>query len=326
MRVIACAALSVLVAGCDDAPPAPGSGRQATGSATSGAASGPKPEARSPEPSPSASGEPKPPPYSGPTGALTGTVRIKGDPPPETPHKYPKECEGEAGAVYGKLFRVGKDHQLADALVAVSKYQGYVPPKEAAIRVTIKNCAYSTRTIAMTDGQHLEVRNLEDDTKTYIPWLDGSRAPAAIVAVPHGDVVKLHSRGFQRYWLRDQMGMKFMVAHVFHLHFATTAVTGLDGKYRIEGIPVGKVELSAMLPQANLLADPPGSALGEAGRSVDIKEGDNHADFELTFDKKRDTPAVPEETLPDEKRRLAESAAAADSAAPSAKPSATPKK
>lgn len=297
MRVIACAALSVLVAGCDDAPPAPGSGRQATGSATSGAASGPKPEARSPEPSPSASGEPKPPPYSGPTGALTGTVRIKGDPPPETPHKYPKECEGEAGAVYGKLFRVGKDHQLADALVAVSKYQGYVPPKEAAIRVTIKNCAYSTRTIAMTDGQHLEVRNVDDDTTTYLPWLDGARMPAGIVATPHGDPVKLYTRGYSRYWLRDQMGRTFMVAHVFHFHFSTTAVTGLDGKYAIEGVPLGKVDVSAMLPSANLLS---------VSKPFEIKEGDNHLDLELAFDKKRDTPEIPEETLPDDRRRIEE--------------------
>src|SRR5207237_564171 len=158
-------------------------------------------------------------------GGLSGTVRIKGDPAPATPHTYPKECGGEAAAMYGKLFRAGKDHELADALVSVSKYQGYVPPRESAIRVTIKNCSYSTRTIAMTDGQHLEVRNLEDDTKSYIPWLEGARLPASLVAVPHGDAVKLYSRGFGRYWLRDQMGTKFMVAHVFHVNFATTAVT-----------------------------------------------------------------------------------------------------
>jgi hypothetical protein len=289
MRVIACVALLV-VAGCDEPKPIATTtpSASATPSATASASA-------------AASAEPKQPAYSGPTGTLTGTVRIKGDAPPDTSHDYPKECSG-AMAMYGKLFRVGKDRELADAIVGVSKYQGYVPPKEAAIRVTIKGCAFSTRSIAMTDGQHLEVRNRHEDTTSFIPWLEGARLPASLVAVPQGDPVKLYSRGFGRYWLRDQMGKKFMVAHVFHMTFATTAVTGTDGKYRIESIPVGKVEVTAMLPQANLLTDPPNAAVDNPGRSIEIKEGENHADFELVFDRKRDTPDISDEATADERR------------------------
>jgi hypothetical protein len=241
-----------------------------------------------------ASAEVKPPAYGGPTGTIVGTIRIKGDPPPDTPHKYPKECTGEAAAMYGKLFRVGKDGALADALVAVTKYEGFVPMKNEAIKITVKGCAYPTRTIAMTDGQHLEVRNVETNTTGYLPWLDGAKLPAGIVAVPQGDPVKLYSRGRARYWLRDQMERPFMVAHVFHLPYSTTAVTGLDGQYRIDGIPVGKVDVSAMLPSANLLSDT---------KPFDVKAGENKLDFELKFDKKRDVPAKAESEYHDNKRK-----------------------
>lgn len=232
---------------------------------------------------------PKPKAYEGPKGTLRGVIRIKGDPPPATPHAYPKGCEGTAAAMYGTLFRVGSGGTLADALVSVTRYDGYVPPASDSIKLTVSGCAYSTRTIAMTDDQYLEVRNVDTDTTSYIPWLDGAKLPATIVAVPQGDPVRLYSRGYGRYWLRDQLGRTFMVAHVFHLRYATTAVTGLDGTYRIEGIPVGKIDVSAMLPQANLLS---------VTQPFEIKEGDqNVLDLELTFDAKRDLPEKPEDAL-----------------------------
>ncbi|HZO14477.1 MAG TPA: hypothetical protein VFB62_14490, partial [Polyangiaceae bacterium] len=120
-----------------------------------------------------------PKPYEGPTGTLTGVVRIKGAESPRTKFTYPKECRG-AEATYGSLFRKGLDGELADAVVAVHGYQGFVPPKDKAISVTIKDCAYSARTITMTDGQHLEVKNLDGAT-SYIPHLEGARSAAVLV-------------------------------------------------------------------------------------------------------------------------------------------------
>ncbi|MBM4358606.1 MAG: hypothetical protein FJ096_10920 [Deltaproteobacteria bacterium] len=289
--------------GCDSGPPAPS--RAVTGTGTANATVAPNVSATpSVSASPSdtatpsgseASATPVPmQPYTGPTGTLRGMIKIKGDPAPATPRVYPKGCEGEAGAMYGKLFRVGQDSALADAIVSVTRYKGFVPPKKQAIPVTVRGCAYSTRSIAMTDGQHIEVRNLETDTTSYLPWLDGAKLPAGIVATPQGTPVKLYSRGYGRYWLRDQMSRAFMVAHVFHFRYATTAVTGLDGAYRIEGIPVGKVDVSAMLPQANLLS---------VTKPFEIKEGeDNILDLELTFDAKRDVPELTEDTLSDGSR------------------------
>jgi hypothetical protein len=272
-------------------------------------------DAGSPAPQPSASVRV---PYAGPKATLHGMVRISGDEPPRTQWVYDPECRG-AIATYGALFRKGPEGELADAIVAVTHYvPTYIPPAKEAVEVTIKDCAYSTRSIAMTDGQHIEVRNL-DALTSYVPHLDGARAPATVVAVPRGPAVKLFSRGDQRYWLRDQMGRPFMVAHTFHFPYSTTNVTGLDGRYRIEGIPAGKVNVSVLLPMANM------KRMTKEG--VVLKEGDNTLDLELEFDATRDAPPklVDEGLAPQPATSTSASAAPAPSAkaitapAPSAK-------
>lgn len=221
-----------------------------------------------------------PKPYEGPTGTIKGVITIEGDEPPRTPFSYPEECEGAAGT-YGKLFRVGQDGQLADAIVAVTHYDGIVPPKNEAIEITIKDCQYSQRSIAMTDTQYLSIRNL-DASKSYIPHLDGARLPATLVAVPRGPEVKIYSRGPGRYWLRDQMKRPFMVAHVFHFPYSTTDVTGLDGRFEIEGVPVGKAKLNAFLPQTKTMLS--------TSKEIEVGPGVNEVDLTLTFDAKKDTP------------------------------------
>ncbi|MBI4706011.1 MAG: hypothetical protein HY744_33375 [Deltaproteobacteria bacterium] len=221
------------------------------------------------------------PPYSGPTATMRGTVRVTGDEPPPYPRAIPVECSA-AAATHGKLFRTGQDHALADVLVAVTGYDGFVPPREAARRLTIRGCALSARTVALTFGQYLEVQNL-DALRSYVPHLEGSRAAAALVAVPRGDPVKLYVRQPGRYWLRDQMGKPWLGADVFVLRYATVDVTGLDGRYEIGGVPVGKVHVAALLPAANMKT---------AQRDVELKPGENTLDLTIEFDAKKDAPGA----------------------------------
>ncbi|MEM1033159.1 MAG: hypothetical protein AAGN82_22635 [Myxococcota bacterium] len=233
---------------------------------------------------PSASPSARRTPYAGPTGTVVGRVTIKGDPAPKTNFRYPSGCEG-AVATYGRLFRTGAEGGLADALVAVTEYGNhYVPPARPAVPLTITNCAYSQRTVVMTDGQHLTVEN-DMTIEQFLPHLDGARQPATIVAIPGGAPIKVFSRGISRYWLRDQMGRQHMVAHVFHLPYATADVTSLDGSFRIEGIPAGRtVKVSAMLPQLK--------NMNAVTRSLEVApDRENTIDLELTFDAERDTPA-----------------------------------
>lgn len=212
-------------------------------------------------------------PYSGPVGTLRGRVTIQGDPPPDSGLSFPVGKCGEAAATYGRLFRVGQDKALADALVTVVNYDGYVPEREEAEKVTIQGCAFSGRTVAVTYGQRVEVSNL-DPLEPYMPILDGAPFTAVLVAMPRGDAVKFTPLKPGYYELRDTLPKPFLKAGVFVLKYATHDVTGLDGRYEIKGIPVGKVLTAALLP-----------AIGQdTKKAIEIKEGDNTLDFELTFD------------------------------------------
>lgn len=269
------------LAGCPNGADKPTSTASADPAAsTTSTASAPSASNSAARPPPFWTKRPDLPAYAGPKATLKGVVTISGDKPPHTPFKYDRGCAAASGT-YGLLFRMGLEGQLADAVVAVTRYEGYVPPSSEVVDITIHNCAYSTRTIALTDGQYIAVKN-DDPPLSYLPHLDGARAPAINVTVPRGPKVKLYTRGRGRYWLRDMMGRKHMVAHVFHFPYSTAAVTGLDGRYTIEGIPVGKVQVSVMLPQTKTMKS----------KTVDLelKEGDNKLDLELVFDAAKDTP------------------------------------
>jgi hypothetical protein len=216
-------------------------------------------------------------PYAGPTGTVRGRVRIEGDPPPDTGLKFPPNCK-DAAATYGKLFRVGLENALADAMVAVTGYSGYVPAPGPAAKATIHGCAVNRRTVVMTFGQRLEVANL-DKLDSYIPFLDGAPTRAGMVAVPGGEAVKLYPAEAGHYMIRDTMPSG-LVADVFALKYATHDVTDLDGRYEIKGVPVGKVHVDVFLPVLNK----------SQGQALDVKEGDNTVDFTLKFDAAKDLP------------------------------------
>ena len=219
------------------------------------------------------------PPHAGPRGTITGRVKMEGDPPPETKLTFQARCK-DASVTYNKLFRVGLDGALADAMVAATGYQGYVPPAGPAAKVPIRGCAASKRTVVMTYGQRLEVANI-DQLDPYVPFLDGAVSVAGQVAIPGGEAVKLYPQEPGRYMLRDQMPSG-LLADVFVLKYATHDVTGLDGVYEIKNVPVGKVRVDVYLP-----------VLGKgAGKEIEVKEGENKVDFTLTFDAKKDVPGA----------------------------------
>jgi hypothetical protein len=201
---------------------------------------------------------------------VEGVVRVSGDPPPKKPLDIPFAC-GEAYATYGKAFREGNGRTLGDVLVAVTEYEGFVPPATDAVPVTIHGCAFDKRMLALTYGQRIEVQN-SDAAQFFLPTLLGSEMPAQIVAVPRGDPVKLYPLKVGHYVLADGMNRDWMYADVFVLRYATHAVTGLDGHFRIAGIPVGKAKVSAYLPAADVVLHPEvGIQNPTVERQVEIK-------------------------------------------------------
>ena len=207
-------------------------------------------------------------------------MRITGDPPPEVPLRMAAVCDG-ARDVYGRLFREGEDRVLADVLVAVTGYSAFVPAKDEVVNVRIENCAYTYRTYSMTFGQRMDVIN-SDASISYVPVLHGSRFTAVQVAVPASksgvelktDPVRLYPQAPGQYLLGDYMMRTWMAAEVFVLKFPTHTVTGLDGRFRIEGIPVGDVNVDALLPAVD--ASESKKAAVRAGETTTVE-------FELTF-------------------------------------------
>jgi hypothetical protein len=222
--------------------------------------------------------------YAGPVGTVEGRVVATGDPPidlPEVASQIGGKCAA-AAPFYAKLFREGEGRALADVLVAVTGYHEYVPAKEPAQRFVAKDCAFETRTIALTFGQRLEI--VSGDREAYVPELVGQRGHAQIVATPGGKVAStLYPTRPGRFMLIDNLRL-FMTAEVLVLKYATVAVTKLDGRYRISGLPPGELKINALLP----------ATAGTVTRAVKVEAGKTTTvDLEIPFDEKayRSSPA-----------------------------------
>jgi hypothetical protein len=296
--------LATLVGGCKPRPQA------SSGTQEGGVEGGPAVAVRAPEDAgPLASGIPVPvakvesvlnpdhvPPYSGPTATLEGVVTMTGDPVAKRDLDIPFAC-GEAYATYGKAVREGTGRTLADVMITVTGYDGFVPAKSDDQPIKIHGCAYDRRTVVMTYGQHLEVSNT-DSKESYLPKLVGAEMPAQMAAMPHGDPVKLYPLKPAHYLLADDAKHGWMSADVFVLKFATHAVTGLDGRYRIQGIPPGKVKVSMYAPVVDVQLHPDfGIEAVTQEREIELKPGETtNVDFALPYKAPKPRPKAKPET------------------------------
>jgi hypothetical protein len=181
-------------------------------------------------------------------GTVNGVVRLTGGPVPESAELKAKLPRGKclsAHAVHGTLVREGPERALADALVAVTEYQGLVPAPNTVVTVEARDCALERRTVVLTFGQMLHFVNRGPEAAA--PQLVGVPSPALLVAMPSGEPVPLLAPQPGRYQLIDR-SHPFATADVFVLAYPTATVTGVDGRFSIEGVPVGEAKLSVLLP------------------------------------------------------------------------------
>jgi len=190
------------------------------------------------------------PPYQGPTGSVEGTVTVTGEPARVVPGDY-STCP-DAKLLWGKTFREGPvgpggGRMLADSLVVVTGYKGFVIEEKRgeAVTVTIEGCGYKSRTRTMTFGQRLEVKNLSKDFWT--PKLEPSPNLVIMMAVPHGDPVKIYPKTPGHFLLLDQ-DRRYAVVDVYAFLHPLHTATDPFGHYRIDGLPVGKLRVSTKHP------------------------------------------------------------------------------
>jgi hypothetical protein len=214
------------------------------------------------------------PVYKGPVGSVVGKVTVKGDPPRRAgPRPAEAKCGKEAVEAHEYLFRVGPGGGLADAIVGVTGYEGFVPARGDAVEVKIRGCTFDQRTVVMTYGQRLDVVNL-DPREAYLPHLEGARAPALMVAMPQGEPIRLYPPRPGSYMLLDDMKHPWMVAEVFVFKFPTATVTDRAGGFKVEGVPVGEVQVGVRHPDIGQTLE----------KSVKVEEGKaTEVTFEITY-------------------------------------------
>lgn len=239
-------AVLVLASGCKRAP-APAGAPDAAPSASHAPAASPIPAA-----SLSAALNPERlPPYQGPTGSVEGTVSVTG-PAAATVEQDYKLC-ADGAKTYGHAFREGTPatpdapRPLADAVVGVTGYSKFwIPETKEARETVIRDCAYDARTVVLTYGQRLEVKNA---TKTFwTPELEPAQMPLTMMATPGGEAVKLYPKKPGHYTLRDH-DRRWVLVDVYVSQSPLHAVSGLDGRYRIDGVPAGKLRVHGLHPR-----------------------------------------------------------------------------
>jgi hypothetical protein len=189
----------------------------------------------------------------GDTGTVEGTVTMEGDSAAvqlDLAGRIPSDCV-EATPTYSRVFREGAGRRVADVFVGVTGYRGTPGERRGEVTVGARGCAWDRRTYGMTPEQHLAIKSL--DQRPYVPSLFGAKTGASLVAVPGGDAVPVYAKGPGMYVLVDEM-RNFVQATVLVVKFPTFDVTGLDGKFHIDGVPVGTANVAAFLPTVNLNA------------------------------------------------------------------------
>ncbi len=193
------------------------------------------------------------PVYAGPTGAVEGHVWVVGPPSPDVPVDASR-CAG-ATAIYGKRFREGAERPgdagagraLVDTVVAVTGYKGFfVPEKREAASVLIERCGYDKRTVTLTLGQRLEVKNAS--MEFWSPILEPAPNAVFMMAPPRAyEPVRLYPKRPGLFRLGDH-DRKYVHVDLYAFLHPLHTVTSTDGHYRIDGVPVGKVKVNARHP------------------------------------------------------------------------------
>ncbi len=216
------------------------------------------------------------PAYSGAVGSVEGTVFVVGDPPKREPFSASerRKCVDPIAEDAELSFREspleGGKRGLRDVLVYAVQYDGFVAEREPTKEISIHGCEYSRRTLDLTFGQSILVQN--DDKGPYAPSLSKSPNPVLGLAPPKGHV-ELYPRELGPLALGVRVGPGFTRAAVYVLPQPLHAVSRENGRFRIDGIPIGaKIGLRFRHP---VFAE-------EVGREVEIRNGVvSHVDAEL---------------------------------------------
>jgi plastocyanin len=211
-------------------------------------------------------------------GDITGTVTLKGTPPPEkdiTPLKDDATC----GKFYSsmpttKFYVVGANGGLADTIVMLKRAPSSMAAADATPAVIDqKGCLYNPQIFAVQAGQKITVKN-SDPVMHNIhaqPAVAGNdeRNEAQLPNGPDKTFVFNKPENFLRFKCDVHTWMFAWVTVVDNPYFA---VTDKDGKFTIKNVPAGKYKIVALHRKA--------AATG-VEQDIEVKADGAKADFTL---------------------------------------------
>jgi len=203
------------------------------------------------------------------TGAIAGRVVLKGELPEMKPlavepsHKDRAVCGAE---IPYERHIFGPDNAVKNAVMALAKVPGAPKPAPRKISLDNQRCRFVPHVQATTQGSVLRITSQD---KGVLHSAMGVMTNTFNVAISSPEQVieqKLNRPG--------QTPIKcsthgWMEAHVWVFPHEFFAVTSIEGKYRIEGIPPGKYEVK-LVHEGLDAGDKPLEVTVEAGKTTEL--------------------------------------------------------
>lgn len=218
-------------------------------------------------------------------GDITGTITLKGTPPPEkeiTQIKDDVNCgKLHTAPVKTRFYVVGGSGELADVFITLKGISGKSAGASAApLVIDQKGCEYIPYVAACQTGQKIVVKNSDPVLHNIHPTPANTAAgnkeenKAQMAGGADLNFVFPAAENFLRFKCDVHPWMFSYVNVVDHPYFA---VTGADGKFTIKNVPPGKYTVVAMHRKA---------APAPAGVEKEIEVTGDGAKLDLTLDAK----------------------------------------
>jgi plastocyanin len=172
------------------------------------------------------------------TGTITGRVTLAGEAPELTPFAITANADVCGTASKSNLLELGQDKGIAGAVVYVEMPELKAAPS-ATQTIEQRGCQYTPHVIATTPGSTVAFRN--DDPTAHNVRVESVASGRIQLNVAQGaqgkvDEWKVPEAGF---YLVACDYHPWMNSYVVAVPSGLFAVTGADGTYRIDGVPVG---------------------------------------------------------------------------------------
>ena len=208
-------------------------------------------------------------------GDVTGTVSLKGTPPPEKDIPMTPECGAlHKGPVKTRFYAV-ENGKLADVVVVIKGVKSPATAPTKTVEIDQIGCEYEPYVAAVQVGQTIDVKNSDPFMHNVhtLPTVPGNKEANKAQMAKSPDLKFTFDK--------PEMFLKFkcdvhpwMFSYVSVFDHPYFAVTGKDGTFKIPNVPAGKYTIEAYHRKAAPVGSP-------VTQEIEVKEQPVTADFTL---------------------------------------------